>query len=84
LQMRSVRQSEPVFDLARIRSRRDIGDRRVLGLTGTMRDHRGVAGLLGHLDGVERLGERTDLVDLDENRVGHALFDALPKETRRW
>ena len=37
----------------------------------------GVAGLLGGLDGLERLGERTDLVDLDQNRVGSAQFDAL-------
>ena len=37
----------------------------------------GVAGLLGGLDGLERLGERTDLVDLDQDRVGGAQLDAL-------
>ena len=43
---------------------------------------RGVAGFLGHLDGVERLGERADLVDLDQNRVGNARLDALLQELR--
>ena len=36
-----------------------------------------VTGLLGSLDGLERLGERADLVDLDQNRVGGAQLDAL-------
>ena len=37
----------------------------------------GVAGLLGGLDGLERLGERTDLVDLAQDRVGGTKLDAL-------
>ena len=37
----------------------------------------GVTGLLGGLDGLERLGERTDLVDLDQDRVGGTQLDAL-------
>ena len=37
----------------------------------------GVAGLLGGLDGLERLGERADLVDLDQDRVGGTQLDAL-------
>ena len=36
-----------------------------------------VAGLLGGFDGLERLGERADLVDLDQDRVGGAQLDAL-------
>ena len=35
---------------------------------------------VGHLDGVERLGERAYLVDLDENGVACAHLDALGKE----
>ena len=37
----------------------------------------GVTGLLGGLDGLERLGERADLVDLDQDRVGGTQLDAL-------
>ena len=33
-----------------------------------------------HLDSVERLGQRTDLVHLDEDRVGAAHLDALAQE----
>ena len=36
----------------------------------------GVAVAAAELDGFERLGERADLVDLDENRIGDALFNA--------
>ena len=41
-----------------------------------MRDDGGVAGPVGHLDGVQGLGQSADLVDLDQNGVGHLLFDA--------
>ena len=37
----------------------------------------GVAGALGHLDRGEGLGQRADLVDLDQDRVGDALVDAF-------
>ena len=45
-----------------------------------MRDDGGVVGILGHLHGVEGLGEGTDLVHLDEDRVGGAGLDALLEE----
>src|SRR6516164_5551807 len=51
----------------------DVGDGAVLGLAGTVRYHRGVARLVGHLDALERLGERADLVRLDEDGVGDVL-----------
>ena len=35
---------------------------------------------MGQLDAIQRLGERTNLVHLDENRVGHAQFDAFTQE----
>ena len=38
-----------------------------------------VAGLLGGFDSLQRLGERADLVDLDQDRVGGAQLDALLK-----
>ncbi len=42
-------------------------------------DH-AVAVPVGELDRVERLGERPDLVDLDEDRVADALGDAAAQE----
>src|SRR5215831_10132988 len=44
-----------------------------------MRHDRGVSGLIGHLDRCERLGEGADLVDLDEDRVGATVLDAVGK-----
>src|SRR4029077_14742972 len=49
---------------------------------GTVRHHRAVAGALGGMNRGERLGERTDLVDLDEDRVGEALLDAVAQARR--
>ncbi len=49
----------------------------VLGLARAMRHHRRVAGLVRHLDRGERLGERADLVDLDQDRVAEAALDAV-------
>ena len=55
------------LDLAGVAGHGQIGDGHVLGLAGAVAHDAGVAGLLGHLDGLERLGERADLVHLDEN-----------------
>ena len=41
-----------------------------------MRDHRGEAGGLGHLDGFQGFGQRADLVELDQDRVADLLVDA--------
>ena len=35
-----------------------------------------VTGPLGHVDGGQRLGERADLIGLDEDCIGHVLLDA--------
>ena len=40
-----------------------------------MRNHGGIAGAVCHLDGIQRLGQSTDLVDLDQDGVGNALLD---------
>src|SRR5262245_43721473 len=58
------------LDLSGASGYREVGDRHVLRLAGAMRDHRRVAGALGHADGIEGLAQRTDLVQLDEDRVG--------------
>ena len=49
---------------------------------GAVRDHRGVARALGELDRGEGLGQRADLVDLDQDRVRHAQLDALLEQPR--
>src|SRR4030066_28123 len=54
----------------------EVGDGDVLGLPGAMGDHRAVARAVGDLDGRQRLGERADLVDLDQDRVGDPAPDA--------
>src|SRR3990170_5730028 len=64
------------LDLPAIGGDGEIGDGRVLGLAGAVRHHRGIARVLGHAHGVERLRQRSDLVHLDENGVGDALLDA--------
>ena len=56
-----------------------VGNRRVLGLAGPVRHYCGVAVRPRKLDGLERLGEGSDLVDLDEDRVRHALIDSAAK-----
>ena len=68
--------------MAGILGHRDIGDGGVLGLAGAVRDHRRKPGLVGHFDGLERLGEGADLIDLDQDRIGDALFDPLGQAGR--
>ena len=41
-----------------------------------MRNHRGVAVAAAQVDGFQGLGDGADLVDLDEDGVGHAFFNA--------
>src|SRR5688572_28640421 len=47
-----------------------------------MAEHSGVGVFLRHLYGVERFGERTDLVDLDQDRVADAELDAFRQKLR--
>jgi hypothetical protein len=35
-------------------------------------------------DGGERLGQRADLVDLDQDRIGTAVLDAVGQPASRW
>src|SRR6202035_2303269 len=67
------------FDLAAIGGDRKVGDGGILGLAGTVRHDGGIAGLVGHLDRGERLRQRTDLVDLEQDGIGTAVFDAVGK-----
>jgi hypothetical protein len=52
-----------------------VGDRRVLGLAGAVAHHAAVPVPVREVDGVERLGQRADLVDLHQKRVGALLAD---------
>ena len=71
---RSVRQSEPVFDLTGVRGLVDVGDGDILGLAKTVADCRRLFVLLCEFDGVEGFGEVTDFAVLPaENAARIAL-----------
>ena len=65
------------LDLAGVLCHSQVGDGGVRGLAGTVGNHGGEAVLGGQLDGVEGLGDGTDLVQLDQQGVGGAELDAL-------
>src|SRR3972149_6351562 len=54
---------------------REVRDEGVLGFARAVRDDGAVAAALGEVDALEGLGERADLVQLDEDRVGDPLLD---------
>ena len=76
LATRSERAGAPVLIWPGAGRDREVGDRRVLRLARAVRDDGGVAGALGQPDRLERLGERADLVHLDQDRVADAGVDA--------
>ena len=65
------------LDLAGVQRNGQVGNRGVLGLAGAVGRNGGVTGLVRHLDGLQRLGNRADLVQLDEDRVAAAQANAL-------
>src|SRR5215210_5596169 len=67
------------FDLPGVHGHGEVGDRRILRLAAAVADHGRVTGFVGQLHGLERLGERADLVDLDEDGVADTLLDATPE-----
>src|SRR5262245_47628358 len=67
------------LDLADAGRDGQIRDRRVLGLAGAVRHDRCIPALARELDRLERLRQRPDLVDLDEDRVGDSRLDAAPE-----
>ena len=64
------------LDLAVPQGDGQVGDGRVLGLAAAMADDGGEAVAAGQIDGLDGLGERADLVELDEDAVGDSLVDA--------
>src|SRR5262245_31580316 len=67
------------LDLAGVCRDREVGDRRVLRLARAVRDHGRVLPRDGQPDRLERLRQRPDLIDLDEDRVLNALLDPAPQ-----
>ena len=76
---RSERAGAPVLICPQFGGDREVGDRGVLGLAGAVAHHAAEAVAVREVDGVEGLGERADLVDLHQQRVGGLLADAAPE-----
>ena len=58
----------------------DIGDGGVFRFAGSMADHCGVGMFFGEFDRIEGLGERTDLVDFDQDRIANALLNSFAEK----
>src|SRR5579883_3225850 len=54
------------LDLPAVGRDREVGDGGILGLARAVRHHGGVGRAMRHLDRLQGLGERADLVDLDQ------------------
>ena len=54
-----------------------VGDGRVFRLAGAVAHDRRVTAAAGHLHRIQRLAQRANLVDLDQDAVGHPLVDPL-------
>src|SRR5580700_1034575 len=69
----------PRLNLPRVGGYRQVGDERVLGLARAVADDRPIAIVASQANAIERLGERADLVELDEDRVRRSALDAPPE-----
>ena len=67
------------LDLAGVEGNSEICDGRICGLAGAVRGNCCVAGTVCHLDRLQGLGYRTDLVQFDQDRVCAAELDSLGK-----
>jgi len=70
------------LDLHGIEADGNVGNGRILGFAGAMRDHRRIAGAFGHLNRSKGFGQGADLVDLDQDRIGDALLNTLLEDLR--
>lgn len=68
------------LNLTRVCCYGNISNCCILGFTRTMGSNGGVTMAMSHLDSIQCLGERTNLVYLDEDRVGCTHLDALLQE----
>ena len=58
------------FDLSGSASYRQICDKGILGLAGSVGDHRAISRVLGHLHCIQGFREGSDLIYLDEDGIG--------------
>src|SRR6266702_5267011 len=70
------------LDLAGVRCDGEVGDERVVGLTGAVTDHAREPGTVGKRYRIERLADGTDLVDLDKQGVGRLSGDTAAQAFR--
>ena len=68
------------LDLSAIGGDGKIGDGGILRLTGAVGKNGSVAVFLSQFDGIQRFGQGTDLVDLDEDGVGGGGFNTTAQE----
>ena len=81
LATRSLSAGGAGLDLAGVQRQRQVGNGGVLGLAGAVGRNGGVARLVRHLDGLERLRDRADLVQLDEDGVAAAQLMPLARRS---
>gem|GEM_PF-2856268 len=65
------------FDLACSGTNSQVSDGSVFSFARTVRDDSGVASVFRHLDCSQSFGQRTDLVEFDQDGVSDAFFDAF-------
>src|SRR5579884_3887655 len=70
------------LDLSGLEADREVGDEGVFGFAGTMRNDRGISVPPGQVDSVNRFRNSPDLVQLNEDGIGHALVNTLPQTLR--
>ena len=72
------------LDLPDARCDDKVGDQSILGLPGAVRDDGAVARVTRDRDRFERLGEGSDLVELDQDRVRDPSVNAAAQDRRGW
>src|SRR2546423_3245964 len=72
--------SGPGLNLPRSSSHRQIGDERIFRLARPVRDHGRVSIPPREINRIQSLAHRSDLIHLDQNRVGYPLIDSFLQE----
>ena len=72
------------FDLAAARTDGQVGDEGVRGFPRPVRDHRAIPGVAAHPQRLKGLGDRADLVDLDQCGVADLGAHRERDDVRGW